>query len=52
MRCQLAKGTSQLPFGTKVQWPGVLVFEIFPEGVMISKYAQIRNLTLLRVRWK
>ena len=35
----------------KVQWPGVLVFGKFPEGIMISEDARIRNLTL-RVRQK
>ena len=25
----------------KVQWPGVLVFENFPEGIVISDYARI-----------
>ena len=51
MRIQLAKETRQLPVGKKVQWPGVLVFGKFPEGIMISDYARIRILTL-RVRWK
>ena len=51
MRIQLAKETRQLPVGKKVQWPGVLVFEKFPEGITISEYARIRILTL-RVRWK
>ena len=51
MRIQLAKQTRQSPGGKKVQWPGVLVFENFPEGIMISEYARIRILTL-RVRWK
>ena len=37
MRIQLAKETRQLPVGKKVQWPGVLVFENFPEGIMISE---------------
>ena len=35
----------------KIQWPGVLVFENFSEGIMISEHARIRILTL-RVRWK
>ena len=39
MRIQLAKETRQLPVGGKVQWPGVLVFEKFPEGIMISGWA-------------
>jgi hypothetical protein len=51
MRIQLAKETRQPPVGGKVQWPGVLVFENFSEGIMISEHAQIRILTL-RVRWK
>ena len=53
MRIQIAKETRQPPVGKKVQWPGVLVFESFPEGIaiVISEYARIRILTL-RVRWK
>ena len=51
MRIQLAKDTRQLPVEKKVQWPGVLVFGNFPEGIMISEYARIRILTL-RVLWK
>ena len=51
MRIQLAKETRQSPVGKKVQWPGVLVFENFPEGIVISEYARIRILTL-RVCWK
>ena len=51
MHIQLAKETRQLPVENKVQWPVVLVFDNFPEGIMISEYAQIRILTL-RVRWK
>ena len=51
MRIQLAKETRQSPVGKKVQWPGVLVFEKIPEGIMISEYARIRILTI-RVRWK
>ena len=51
MRIQLAKQTRQSPVGKKDQWPGVLVFENSPEGIMISEYARIRILTL-RVRWK
>ena len=51
MRIQLAKETTQSPVGEKVQWPGVLVFENFPEGIVISEYARIQILTL-RVRWK
>ena len=51
MRIQLAKETQQSPVGKKVQWPGVLVFEKIPEGIMISEYARIRILTI-RVRWK
>ena len=51
MRIQLVKETRQPPVGKKVQWPGVLVFENFSEGIMISEYARIRILTL-RVRWK
>ena len=46
MRIQLAKTTRQLLVEKKVQWPGVLVFESFPEGVMISEHARIRVLTL------
>ena len=46
MYIQLGKKARQLPVEKKVQWPGVLVFEIFPEGIMISEYAQIRILTL------
>ena len=41
MRIQLAKETRQLPVGENIQWPGVLVCESFPEGIMISEYAQI-----------
>ena len=51
MRIQLAKQTRQSPAGKNVQWPGVLVFEHFPEGIMIPEYARIEILTL-RVRWK
>ena len=51
MRIQLATETRQLSVGKKVQWPGVLVFEDFPEGIMISEYVRIRVLTL-RVGWK
>ena len=51
MRIQLAKETRQSPVAEKVQWPGVLVFGNFPEGIMIYEYARIRVLTL-RVRWK
>ena len=55
MRIQLAKETRQLqsPVEKKVhlQLPGVLVFEKFPEGIMISEYAPIRILTI-RVHWK
>ena len=51
MRIQLANETRQLPVGKNVQWPGVLVLEPFSEGIMISKYARIRILTL-RVCWK
>ena len=51
MRIQLAKETRQSLVGQKVQWPGVLVFEIFPEGIVISEYAWIQILTL-QVRWK
>ena len=51
MRIQLAKETRQSPVGEKVQWPGVLVFEKSPEGIMISEYARIRILTI-RVRCK
>ena len=39
----------------KVQWPVVLVFDIFPEGIMISEYARVRTLgqfLTLRVRWQ
>ena len=48
MRIQLAKTTRQFPVGKKVQWHGVLVFEKFPEGIMICEYmyAQVRVLTL------
>ena len=51
MRIQLANETSQPPVGKKRQWPRVLVFENFPEGIMMSEYARIRILTL-RVPWK
>ena len=51
MRVQIAKETRQTPVGKKVQWPEVLVFENFPEGIMNFEYARIRILTL-RVRWK
>ena len=46
MRIQLVKETRQSPVGNKVQWPGVLVFEKIPEGIMISEYARIRILTM------
>ena len=46
MRVQLAKTTRYWQVGKNVQWPGVLVFENFPEGIMISEYTQIRILTL------
>ena len=46
MRIQLARETRQLPVGEKNQWPGVLVFGKFPEGIVISDYARIRILTL------
>ena len=49
MRIQLAKETRQSLVGENIQWPGVLVFENFPEGIVISEYARIRILTL-RVR--
>ena len=51
MRIQLANETRQFPVGKKVQWPGVLVFENFPEEIMIFENARIQILTL-RVRWK
>ena len=51
MRIQLAKETRQSPVENQVQWHVVLVFESFPEGIMISEYARIRILTL-RVRWE
>ena len=51
MRIQLANERRRLPVGKKVQWPGVLVFGKFPEGIMISENARIRVLTL-RVCWK
>ena len=51
MQIQLTKETRQSLVEKKVQWPGVLVFENFPEGIMISEYARIRILTL-QVRWK
>ena len=51
MRIQLAKYTRQPPVGKNVQWRGVVVFENFPEGIVISEYARIRILTL-QVRWK
>ena len=53
MRIQLSKKARQLPVEKKVhdQWPGVLVFDNFSEGIMISEYARIRILTL-RVQWK
>ena len=36
-KIQLAEETRQLPVGNndRIQWPGVLVFENFPEGIMI-----------------
>ena len=49
MRIQLSKKAKQLPVEKQVQWPGVLVFDNFPEGIMISEYNRIRNLAL-RVR--
>ena len=45
-QCGLAKKTRQLTVVENVQWPVVLVFESFPEGIMITEYAQIRILTL------
>ena len=51
MWVQLAKEIRQLPVEKKLQWPGVLAFDKFPEGIMIPEYARIRVLTL-RVRWK
>ena len=51
MQIQLAKETRQLPVGETVQWPGVLLFESFSEGIMISEHAQIQIL-MLRVCWK
>ena len=51
MPIQLARKARQLPVEKKVKWPGVLMFENFPEGIMIPEYARIRILTL-RVRWK
>ena len=45
-----ADSTSQinktLPVGNKVQWPGVLVFENFSEGIVIIGYVRIRILAL------
>ena len=53
MRIQLAKRTKQLLVEKKVQWPGVLVFENFPEEIMISECARINiRILTLRVRWK
>ena len=46
MRIQLAKETRQSLVGKKVLWPGVLVFEKSPEGIMISEYARVRILAL------
>jgi hypothetical protein len=46
MQIQLAKKAGQSPVGKKGQWPGVLVFENFPEGIVISEYARIRILKL------
>ena len=51
MQIQLANETRQSPVGKKVRWPGVLVFENFPEGIVIPEYARIQILTL-QVRWK
>ena len=51
MRIQLAKIARQLPVGKTVQWPEMLVFENFPEGIINSEYSRIQILTL-RVRWK
>ena len=52
MRIQLAKTIRHFDTGwKKVQWPGLLVFGNFPEGIVISEYARIQILTL-RVRWK
>ena len=51
MRIQIAQYTRQPPVGNIVQWPGVTGLANVPEGIMISDYARIRNLTL-RVRWK
>ena len=41
MRIQLANETRQLPVEKNIQWPGVLVCESFPEGIVISEYARI-----------
>ena len=49
MQIQLANETRQSPVEKEIQWPGVLVFEKFGEGIVISEYARIRILTL-RVR--
>ena len=38
MRIQLAKETRQPPVIKNIQWPGVLVFETFPKGIMISEH--------------
>ena len=51
LQIQLAKETRQLPVRKKVRWPGVLVFEAFPGGLMVSEHARIRLLTS-RVRWR
>ena len=45
MRISLAKTTRQLPAEKKVQWPGVMVFENYPERIMIYEYARIRIVT-------
>ena len=50
---KLATETRQSPVGKNVQWPGVLVFENFPEEIMISEYARIGIPTSrAQVRWK
>ena len=46
MRIQLAKKAGQLPVEKNIQWPGVLMFGNFSEGINVSEYARIIILTL------
>ena len=49
----IATKSRQLQVGKQVQWHGVLVFQGFSSGIMISEYARNNNRILaLRMRWK